>query len=357
MSEIWKARGIFQKEPDGPHYIRYKDGGGRYRREKVGAYSLAEKMLVKRRNEAMQGKKLPETLRRRFVRFSEIAEDCLAWSKAKKRSSRVDHSRMKKLREWFDGVPVDSLTAEEIEQRFNGERWSAATWNRHKALLSLCFKLAIHAKKAQVNPARDVAHKKESDGRTSFLTVEQEKRLRPVIAEKFPERLPEFELALHTGIRHCEQYGAKWKDVDFEHRIITVIVYKNKDGAPRTTYVRLNDQAVSALLELHRRTAETGLVCGGVVGATDWFEDCLRAAGIADFTWHCLRHTFASRLAMSGADPRAVAELLRDKTLHMAMRYSHLAPAFTQELVERMGQKFNSTTVAPEPLRGRVTVN
>lgn len=252
---------------------------------------------------------------------------------------------------------VDSITHEEIESHFDAEKWSSATRNRYKSLLSLTYRLAIRAKKAQVNPARDVEHKKESDGRQRILSVEEEKKLRPVIAEKFPERLPEFELALHTGMRHCEQYGAEWKDVDFEHRIITVIVYKSKDGAPRTTYVRLNDHAISALLELHKRTAETGLVCGGVVGATDWFEDCLRAAGIADFTWHCLRHTFASRLAMSGADARAVAELLRDKTLHMAMRYSHLTPDFTQEAVERMGEKFNSTTVAPEPLRGRVTVN
>ena len=37
------------------------------------------------------------------------------------------------------------------------------------------------------------------------------------------------------------------------------------------------------------------------------------------------RHTFASRLVMSGADLRTVAELLRDKTLAMVMRYAHLA--------------------------------
>jgi site-specific recombinase XerD len=35
--------------------------------------------------------------------------------------------------------------------------------------------------------------------------------------------------------------------------------------------------------------------------------------------------TFASRFVMSGADLRTVAELLRDKTLAMVMRYAHLA--------------------------------
>lgn len=49
-----------------------------------------------------------------------------------------------------------------------------------------------------------------------------------------------------------------------------------------------------------------------------------------------LRHTFASRLVMNGADLRTVAELLRDKTLAMVMRYAHLAPDFKLAAVERV---------------------
>ena len=148
-------------------------------------------------------------------------------------------------------------------------------------------------------------------------------------------------------MRHCEQYGALWQDVDFEHRTLTV----PRDKGGRTSHVRLNDAALSALITLRERTLESSYVSGGSAGATDWFEDCLRAAGIVGFTWHCLRHTFASRATMAGADPRTVAELLRDKALHMAMRYSHLAPDFTLDAVRRMEAKFNvdSTPVAPIP--------
>ena len=38
---------------------------------------------------------------------------------------------------------------------------------------------------------------------------------------------------------------------------------------------------------------------------------------------------------LAGADVRTVAELLRDRTLHMVMTYSHLAPDFTLEAVQR----------------------
>lgn len=168
------------------------------------------------------------------------------------------------------------------------------------------------------------------------MTVEEEKKLRPAILEEFPERLPELALALPSGMRHGEQYGACWQDVDFEHHILTV----PRDKGGRTSHVRLGDAALSAPGRLRERTLETGYLCGGVAGATDWFEDCLRAAGFTGFTRHCVRHTFASRAMTAGADPRTVAELLRDNSLHMAMRYSHLAPDFTLDAVRRIEEEF-----------------
>jgi integrase len=224
-----------------------------------------------------------------------------------------------------------------------------------RALLSLTYRLAIRNGKAKENPARLVPHKVEHNERTRILALEEERKLRQAILERFSERLPEFELALNTGMRHGEQYGACWHDVDFEHRILTV----PRDKGGRTSHVRLNDAALSALLRLRERTLETGYVCGGSAGATDWFEDCLRVTGVTGFTWHCLRHTFASRATMAGADPRTVAELLRDKTLHMAMRYSHLAPDFTLDAVRRMEAKFQavSTLVAPDPIAASARLN
>jgi site-specific recombinase XerD len=54
------------------------------------------------------------------------------------------------------------------------------------------------------------------------------------------------------------------------------------------------------------------------------------------FTWHGLRHTFASRLVMSGADLRTVQDLDGWRTLSMVMRYSHLAPDHLRAAVERL---------------------
>ncbi|MBS1801346.1 MAG: tyrosine-type recombinase/integrase [Acidobacteria bacterium] len=62
----------------------------------------------------------------------------------------------------------------------------------------------------------------------------------------------------------------------------------------------------------------------------------LEEAEIEAYTWHCNRHTFASRLVMAGVDLRTVAEILGRRTLQMVMRYSHLAPEHQASAVDRL---------------------
>lgn len=86
-----RVRGIFEKMPgSGIWWIRYVDSSRRYRREKIGSYSAAVKLYHKRKQEALEGVKLPETLRGRPVSFSELADDALAYSRQHKRSYRDD---------------------------------------------------------------------------------------------------------------------------------------------------------------------------------------------------------------------------------------------------------------------------
>ena len=75
------------------------------------------------------------------------------------------------------------------------------------------------------------------------------------------------------------------------------------------------------------------------------FGRACRAAGIADFHWHDLRHTFASHLVMAGVDLRTVQELLGHKTLEMTLRYSHVAPAHKATAVARLTE-----ALAPGPI-------
>ena len=53
-----------------------------------------------------------------------------------------------------------------------------------------------------------------------------------------------------------------------------------------------------------------------------------------DVGWHSLRHTFASRLAMSGKTEGKIATLLRHSTNTLVRRYAHLSPSRLQAAVE-----------------------
>jgi integrase len=350
-SEVGKERrnprGVFQKIPgkNSPWWICYWDAQGRKRREKAGTKGSAIDLYRKRKNEALEGKKLPEKLRRATVTFGDIAKDALAYSKANKLSFAHDEYRMKTLLGWFREYPAEGITAQAIERRFEQQEWSPATMNRYRALLSLTYRLAIRNGKVKENPARQMRHRLENNARIRFLSPEEEIKLRTAIKAACPERIAELELALNTGLRMSEQYRLRWEDVSLSRRTLTIP--RSKNGSAR--YVPLNKASLAALDSLKKRTGTSEFVCGGAIKPRLWFELAVKAAGLTAFTWHCLRHTFASRLVMAGADIRTIQELMGHKTIAMTVRYAHLAPKHTLAAVERLdapitGEPTDTTT-------------
>jgi site-specific recombinase XerD len=49
----------------------------------------------------------------------------------------------------------------------------------------------------------------------------------------------------------------------------------------------------------------------------------MEKAGITDFRWHDLRHTFASRLAQIGVDPYTIQRLMGHCSFATTQRYAH----------------------------------
>ena len=66
------------------------------------------------------------------------------------------------------------------------------------------------------------------------------------------------------------------------------------------------------------------------------FRRACSRAGIADFRWHDLRHTFASWHVQSGTDLYRLSRMLGHSTLQMSARYAHLATEHLHQAVRDM---------------------
>jgi integrase len=348
-----RQRGVYEKLPDsGVWWIRYADTTGHIRREKAGTKSAALTLYRKRKTEILEGKKLPENLRRANVAFEEIARDALEYSRTTKvrEAYRIDRWHMETLLQWFRNHSAADLNPQEIERRLNelaAEGRKPATVNRYRTLLSLTFSLAVRNGKLSSNPVKLVKRRKENNERVRFLDEEEEVKLRTKICELHPGHEAEFDLALHTGMRRGEQYGLCWQDVDLKRGIITIP--RSKHGEVR--HIQINSVARAALQTLRKLSDGLGYVCPRFKGpesrdAREWFNQVLSQAKIQNFRWHDLRHTFASRLVMARVPLRAVQVLLGHKRIETTLRYSHLGETHLREAVECLTAAPTDTTTS-----------
>ena len=149
------------------------------------------------------------------MKFSELADDALEYCKANNRGQQFDGYRIARLVAEFGNRNADIPVAD-FRSWFEDQKWKPGTQNRCRSTLSLMYRLGIENKKISENPARLLKHKHEDNGRVRFLKPEEEIRLRKAIKAKYAVHLPEFELALHTGMRPSEQYNLTWDRIDLE---------------------------------------------------------------------------------------------------------------------------------------------
>jgi integrase len=129
---------------------------------------------------------------------------------------------------------------------------------------------------------------------------------------------------LNTGMRRKEVLGLKWDQI----RDGIIYLTDTKMSEPRE--IPVNDDLATMFKEIRR---DKGLASpyvftwGGkkIKSVSYGLNAACRRAGIANFRFHDLRHTFASQLVIRGASLKEVQELLGHKTMTMTLRYAHLA--------------------------------
>ncbi|HVT57474.1 MAG TPA: site-specific integrase [Thermoanaerobaculia bacterium] len=224
----------------------------------------------------------------------------------------------------------------------SGRPASPATQVRYLATVSHLLSHAVRELGwLDSNPAQKVRRPREPRGRVRFLSDEERVRLLEACRASSERSLYLLVMfALATGARQGELLRLRWADIDLQRR--TAVIHKTKNGERRT--LALSAPVLDALRESGSlRFGGSDLVFAGrrTIGfPRKAWQTAVKNAEVADFTFHDLRHAFASYLAMSGATLAELAAALGHKTLAMVQRYAHLSEQHTSGIVNRMAERF-----------------
>ncbi len=162
----------------------------------------------------------------------------------------------------------------------------------------------------------------------------ENKRIRYLLKEEIPKLLDACTkpylrrivvCAINTGMDLGVILGLKWENIRNGY------IYTIRKKTQRPLEIPINDELKELFREIRQ---EQGLTSQYVFTKNGHrirsihtvFTATVKKAGIHDFTFRDLRHTFASHLAMNGRPLKEIQELMGHENITMTMRYAHLGP-------------------------------
>jgi integrase len=294
----------------------------------------------------------------------------LPYAREHKASWRHDEFRGDVLKEFFAGKTFGEITPMLIAQYISTRLKSTTkrkqlrnptTVYKEVALASSVFTMAVREGVAQVNPCHAIptAIKKKLPARNRrerFLTDDEERRLFAQFAGRRSHLFPVVRFQLETGLRKSEFCRLEVEHINLtsESRFFVIrgkrvevkpgelLVTKSKNGKPRTIPLtsearriaefQIADATTKKFLFTSRRT-------GGMISEFKTaFTSAVRDAGLEDFRFHDLRHSFASRLNAAGADPFIIRDLLGHSTTTMSADYTHTSFESRRQAIADLSQ-------------------
>lgn len=323
---------ILKVHPDGTVtaeiHISMGRNGKDYRRRHTGE---AEGMYaVEREIKATLGKKECQV-----VTFGRLCDEFETWSKPQKSFEKHKKYLISAVRNKFAHLSVSdfpALTLDQYKTKLQTENKSVATVNRYLALIHTMFTKAVEWGFCDEETCKRIHNVKLLKGekkRVRFLTEQEAKRL----VLRCPAHLkPIVMLALHTGMRKSEILSLTWGQVNFDTGFIHLPETKNLESRN----VPINATASKVLKAIPQNTVSDRVFFyqgEAIQDVRKSFTTACTAAGLTDFHFHDLRHTFASWLVMKGIPILTVMKLLGHKSLKMTQRYAHLAPDHISQAV------------------------
>jgi len=173
------------------------------------------------------------------------------------------------------------------------------------------------------NPAWGIEMFKVEKARVRYLHPEEESRLTPVVA-RHSRLWPYYVIALHTGMRLGEIAAICVKDVI---RFPQAMIFIPKSKSSRSRYVPLHGLAIEVVRARLQQKNPEAVLLDHIHKTTVslWFNEACREAQVPEFSFHCLRHTFAAHLLTRGVPIYKVSKMLGHSTARVTEEhYGHL---------------------------------
>ena len=336
-------QGVYKRGNSRYLWISYIGADGRLKRETSGKtkYRDAEAVLTQKKQDIKEGREV-ETKKIENYLFRELCEEYDKWMQ-RQRSAKKKGYVVAQLRKKFGNLPLKYINTKVVEHYQTDllqQKKKPATINRHLATLKHMFTKAAEWEMIVEDVLRRIRRVKlleENNKRLRFLTKEE---CQVLIQECSAHLKPIVIAALNTGMRKGEILNLTWDRTDMQHGFILLDVTKN--GERRE--IPINATLRETLENLPRRLDVPLVFHRDGVRTLDIrvaFAGACRRAGIRDFHFHDLRHTFASHLVMAGVDLTTVQKLLGHKTLSMTLRYAHLAPSHMVKALDILNTALN----------------
>lgn len=254
-------------------------------------------------------------------------------------SEKATHKEDEKKLTWLDpylgGLMLDELTRDVIDriQAAKLKEATKATTNRYLALVRAVLRRACDEWE-WLDKVPKIRLFKETASRERSLTWEQAKR----VLDELPEHQCEVVLfALATGLRQRNVLKLEWSQVNLDLRHAWIPGWQSKNR--RAISVPLNEMALGVLhRQFGKHPDRVFTYAGRPLNAanTKAWRAALKRAGVEDFRWHDLRHTWATWQRQAGTPTHELQQLGGWKTGAMVERYAHLAPGHLANAASRL---------------------
>jgi len=196
---------------------------------------------------------------------------------------------------------------------------SSGTALRELQLLGHIFSIAMRewGFRLPSNPVSLIRKPRSGKARDRVLTTEERAALVSACGQCHNSWIkPVVTFALETAARRGEILALTWRDVDLARR--TAILQVTKAGQPRR--IPLSTACIS-MLEALPRSVDGRVFPVSMETVKQAYERAVVRAGIANFTFHDLRHDALTRLAKQGLSILELRAISGHTTANMLQRY------------------------------------